>query len=146
MEIEFDKDGTTWNEEMTPKQIFEREFNIGHFLLNNKHPLIEKLIPILFCQYKCVFKFIDKGYNNERIYVHKTLAYRNKKGGKVQFAKGVKLIEGTPTDVGGSNAYPRVCFKEGYCVLEFICDGFPRTSYLNGWKTEVISIEPTNPQ
>jgi len=141
MEITFDKTDSNWNDSITPKRIFEQQFNIGHFLLNNSHPLINELLPKMFGKYKVKMKFTDDGYNNQNIYVSKRLAWRNKKGGKVVFGKGVTLIEGTPTEFGGSNAYPRPSFKEGYCVLEFTCDGFPCTDYLSGWKTEVLHLE-----
>lgn len=148
MEIEFNKSGTTWNNEITPKEIFERQFNIGHFILNHKSELTDNLLPILFGKYKVVMKFIDEGYNNSSIFVTRTLAYRKGKFSKVQFNEGVKLLEGTPTEMGGSNGHPRVCFKEGYCILEFECNGLPQTNYLSGWKSELISLElltnPTN--
>lgn len=141
MEITFDKKGSNWNKEITAKEIFERQLNVGHFLLNNQHPIIEELKPLLLGKYRMIVKFIDQGYNNTEIWVSKTLCYRTNKFKPVSFTKGVKLIEGTPLPSGGSNSWPRPSFKEGYCILEFICHGFPCTKDTNGWKTEIISME-----
>lgn len=140
-DLKYDKTNTNWNKEVSIKRIFEQDFNIGHFVLNNKHPLLDSLKPLLFATYKMIVKFTDEGYNNQAIDLGRPLAWRKNKFSAVQFNVDVKLIEGTPTKTGGSNSYPRVCFEEGYCVLEFISYGIPRSVYTSGWKTEILLME-----
>lgn len=140
MELIFNKEGSNWNKSITTKQIFENQFNPAPFLLNNDHPIIEALNKELFAQYKCIFKFKDRGYNNSNIYINKPLAWRKNKFSKIEFNKGVKLIKGTPTESGGSNNHPRISFKEGFCILEFISDGIPCLSATSGWIIDEIIL------
>lgn len=144
-DLEFNKQGTNWNDKIMPKQIFEQTYDIGHFLLNHSHPIIEQLKLIVFATYKVKMKFIDGGYNNEAIWCNsRWLCMRQKKTLPVIFNNGVTLIEGTPSTSGGSNKYPRVYFKEGYCILEFTSNGLPMTNYLSGWKSEILELNPIN--
>lgn len=141
--IEFDKQGCNWNDSIMPKDIFERTYDIGHFLLNHNHPIIDPIKPVVFGKYKVRMKFsyghwplMGSIWCNGR-----WLVCRKRKGGPVTLNKGVNLIEGTPTRSGGSNKYPIPTFKEEYCIIEFTSHGLPMTNSLSGWKTELLSLE-----
>jgi len=140
--IEFDKQGTNWNEHIMPKDIFERTYDIGHFLLNHSHPIFDSIKPVVFGKYWVRMKFKDGGYNNGSIWCNgRWLCMRKKKTSPIVLNKNVKLVEGTPFAGGGSNQYPCPSFKEGYCILEFMSNGLPMTNWLSGWKSELISLE-----
>lgn len=140
--LEFDKQGTNWNKEIMPHDIFQRTYDIGHFLLNHSHPLFDSIKPIVFGKYKVRMKFVNSGFNNGSIWCNgRWICMRKRKGSPVILNKGVTLIEGTPMPFGGSNNYPCPSFKENYCVLEFISNGLPMTEWLSGWKSELISLE-----
>lgn len=144
--IEFDKQGSNWNKDIMPHDIFSRIYDIGHFLLNHNHPIIEQLKPVVFGKYKVVMKFVDLGYNNTSIWVNgRWVCMRKQRDSPVILNSGVKLIEGTPTRAGGSIKYPVPGFKEGYCILEFISHGLPMTNNLSGWKSELITLELFKP-
>jgi hypothetical protein len=126
-----------------PKDIFERTYDIGHFLLNNSHEIFNHIKPIVFGKYKVRMKFIQGGTGMSIWCNGRWLCMRRRKGSPIMLNKGVKLIEGTPLRAGGSNSYPTPSFEEGYCILEFISHGLPMTQWLSQyvWKTELISLE-----
>lgn len=142
--LEFDKQGANWNDAIMPKDIFERTYDIAHFLLNHNHPIIEQLKPIIFAKYKVRMKFKIEVYANaSSIWCNgRWLAMRKKRDSPVILNKGVILLEGTPTRSGGSHNYPMPSFKEDYCVLEFISHGLPMTNKMSGWKSELLLLEP----
>ena len=143
--IEFDKQGTNWNDKIMPKDIFDRTFDIAHFLNNHSSPVFDHIKPIVFGKYRVVMRFTDSGHNNGSIWCNgRWLVCRTKKQYPIKLNKGVTLIAGTPLSSGGSNSYPCPSFKEGCCVIEFTSHGLPMTNWLNGWKSELISIEPLN--
>jgi hypothetical protein len=62
---------------------------------------------------------------------------KTSKDKRIQFGKGVKLIEGTPLGATGSNKYPYPHFKERYCIVEIegeerpiVDDTFWKITYL----------------
>lgn len=144
MVYEFDKQGTNWNNEITPKDVFSRTFDIAYFLQNHSHPIFDHIKPIVFGRYKVVMKFKQEGSAGSIWINNRWLACRQKKFSPVRFNKAVKLIEGTPMPNGGSINYPAPTFKEGYCVLEFSCNGLPMMHQHSEWKTELISLEKIN--
>lgn len=140
MEIEFDKSNTNWNDKIMPKDIFTNTFDIAHLLLTQNHPILESIKPIIFGKYKVVMKFTNSHASGSIWINNQWKVSRRNKFGPVLFGKGVKLIEGTPLDGGGSNNYPIPSFKEGYCIIEFLSNGLPMTRE-NGWKTELLTLE-----
>lgn len=148
MDIKFIKSGTRWNNQMSPKKIFERDYNPSIFLLNNikgketiEQPL-QGVLDALYSQYSCIFKFKDHGYNNNHIFVGRTLCWRGHRDGRIMYSESVKLIDGIEDRFGGSLKHPAPTFKGNTCTLEFISNGIPHLIDTDGWKVEeVIKFE-----
>jgi len=141
MELKADLENTYYNSSMLPKHFFEINYDVAKFVLNHSHPLLDEIQKSLFCQYRVVMKFTQSPHALDDIIVNnRGICFRLKKVGEVHFGKGVKLLQGTPTSVGGSNSYPYPCFKEKFCILEFVSNGIPCIES-NGWITELLTLE-----
>lgn len=106
---------------------------------------LDKCRELFDKEYECVIKFTQpEKWVTENVWCNgRFIMHRKKKFAPVTFGKGVQLLEGTPTPVGGSNSYPTPYFKEKYCILKFISKGIPILShYAYKWTIEYISIKP----
>lgn len=99
----------------------------------------KQFVDLINSKYRLKVKFSKI---NANIFVNdKMIVGRKKKNSHVLFGAGVKCLYGTPLSIGGSNAYPNPSFKEGYCIVEFICNGFPSfTSYSHQYEVEVLEF------
>lgn len=88
-----------------------------------KFPLINDLRNLLTGKFKIVLKLSNIIAN---LYVNgKPCLVRKSKFGPITVYPNVKILEGTDDGCGGSNNYPNISFKEGYCKVEIITNGFP---------------------
>lgn len=141
--MKIDRTNMNWNKSISDEEILNRNFSIGALIQSNTHiDLINTVNKLVLSTYKVTAIFKDEGFNGERIYCNgQCLAWRSNKRSPVRFGKNVKLIEGTPTKMGGSNQYPAVYFKEDQCTLEFISYGLPYIDTINGWGIKILKLE-----
>lgn len=103
-----------------------------------KFQLINQLRELISGQFRIVLK-ISKIESN--LYVNgKPVLVRKHKHDKITLYPNVKILEGTDANVGGSNNYPHISFKEGYCVVEIITNGFPQLE-LDTYKMNIEILE-----
>lgn len=89
----------------------------------NKFELINQLRDLLTGKFRIVLR-LSKIKSN--LYVNgKPCLVRKGKFKRITVYPNVKLLKGTDNGVGGSNAYPNISFKEGFCEVEVITNGFP---------------------
>lgn len=106
----------------------------------DRFPLINELRNLLTGRFRLVLKLSNIRSN---LYVNgKARLVRHGKFKPIWVYSGTKIIEGTDAGYGGSNTYPCLSFKEGYCIVEVIVEGFP-TLDLNMYdmKIEIIDFE-----
>lgn len=99
----------------------------------------EELREKISGQFYIKVKFSDISSN---IYLNgKPIIYKPSKAAYPRFINGCKLISGTPEKFGGSNKYPHPAFKEGYCIVEIVCSGFPCFSeWEHQYKVQVLEF------
>jgi hypothetical protein len=132
----------SWIESLTDEKVLRNTFDFYYLLETNDHPILEKIKELTLCNYRVVARFDYLGYNGQYLYCNgQLLVWRNRKTAPMQYGSNVKLIEGKPLRMSGSNQYPTVRFEENYCVLEFISDGLPIINDLHGWKITIISMD-----
>ncbi len=135
-----------WADSMTDEDILNSTFTCGYLLQSNNHPLLVQIRKLVLADYLVKAKFTYLGYNGEDLWCNgQRLAKRVNKSWAVQFADGVKLIEGKPLAGSGSNKYPTVRFENNYCILEFISNGLPVLNKTSGWAIEVLEIVELKP-
>ncbi len=101
----------------------------------NKFEIINELRNLLTGKFRMVLR-LSKIQSN--LYVSgKPCLVRKHKFKEITVYPNVKILEGTDAGVGGSNSYPCISFKEGYCVVEIITNGFPHLEL----KTYEMNIE-----
>lgn len=106
----------------------------------DEFPLINELRDLLTGKFKIVLK-LSKIQNN--LYINgKCCLVRKNKFQPITVYPNCKILEGTDLGVGGSNAYPCLSFKEGYCIVEVITDGFPHFQLQQyKMKIEILKFE-----
>jgi hypothetical protein len=106
----------------------------------NKFEEINKLRDLLSGKFRLMLKLTDIFGN---LYVNgKPCLVRKNKHKPITVYPNVKILEGTDSGWGGSNKHPRICFKEGYCVVEVKTDGFPHMELdTYEMKIEILEFE-----
>lgn len=98
-------------------------------------PPINELRALLSKSYRIRLKLSDIRAN---LYVNgKACLVRKGKFQPIIVYPGVKIIEGTDIGYGGSNSYPHIAFREGFCIVDVDTIGFPHLEL----KTYRMSIE-----
>jgi hypothetical protein len=137
------KQNTTWNREISEKEVYERKFSEANLLFTNTHiPLIQELKDKILATYKVKAKFIHLGYNGESLYCNgQRLVYASSKFSRtIKLGENVTLLDGNLVPCG-SNKYPRIGGKDSWCILEFISFGLPYVDTINGWQIQILEIQ-----
>lgn len=138
---EFSKNNSYYRKDTPSKKIHENINSLAPLLLNTENEYLKEIADKVFADYDVTIKFIFRSspLSEDIIVSSMRICRRDDKFGPVKFGKGVKLIEGTPTSMGGSNRHPRPTFEEGYCILQFKCPGLPILDECN-WDFEIIEL------
>ncbi|MGL4977025.1 MAG: hypothetical protein ACRC5G_03335 [Cetobacterium sp.] len=135
-------DNTTWIKSLTEQDILEKHFTEARMLFTNTHiPWLVNLKEQILSTYKVKAKFKHLGYNGEKLYCNgQVLVFaKSKFANKITLGKNVNFIEGNIKPCG-SNNYPRIGWKNDYCILEFISFGLPFVIKEDGWSIEILEI------
>lgn len=101
-------------------------------------PYIKNIKESLSGRFRIVLKLTEIRSN---LYVNgKPRLTRKSKFSPITVYKNTRIIEGTDAGIGGSNGYPNISFKEGYCIVEVITEGFPHME-LDTYKMKIEILE-----
>lgn len=105
--------------------------------------LIDQFKSLMLGKFRIVLKISNIQSN---LYVNGTACVvRDKKFGPIKVFPNTKILVGTDFGSGGSNTYPNISFKEGYCIVEVITDRFPDLDLKTyGMDIEILEFEKLN--
>ncbi len=104
----------------------------------DKFDKINELRKLLTGKFRIVLKLSDI---QDNLYVNgKPCLVRKGKFKNITVYPNVKILEGTDNGCGGSNSYPTISFKEGFCKVEIITNGFPHFE-LNTYRMKIEILE-----
>lgn len=138
-----ERSGRPWFKSLSKEKVLEKTFDSYTVLSTNLHiPLFKDMYDKMFADYLVTATFKHKGYNGDNIICNgRVLIHRPKKFEPIVLSKGVELLEGNPTKIGGSHNHPAVTFEDMQCKLRFVSNGLPIIEDLNGWAIKIHSIE-----
>lgn len=133
---------STMKEVLDPPYLWAGDYKS---VLNNGKgiPLVDELRELLSGTFIVKLKLTNIRSN---LYVNgKACLTRKAKNSPIQVSSNVKVLEGEPAMSGGSNSYPHISFKEGYCVVEVTTHGFPHLDLKSyDLNVEILEIEKEN--
>lgn len=142
-----DKTNMNYHKSLSDDKILREIFSCAYLLQTNQHiEIFKELKDKLLSTYEVIAEFTYKGYNGDCIVCNQqTLVYRKNKFKPITLGKNVEVLNGTFTNVGGSNTYPAVTCQEGFKVtLKFISYGLPIVDETNGWDIHIINLTKQN--
>ena len=138
-----DKTNMNYHKSLSDDKILREIFSCAYLLQTNQHiEIFKELKNKLLSTYEVIAEFTYKGYNGGCIMCNQqTLVYRKNKFKPIILGKNVEVLNGTFTNVGGSNTYPAVTNQTGFKVtLKFLSYGLPIVDETNGWDIHIISL------